>query len=208
MHPNIMHSNGNPVEQDILAWRKQEAEIGQVFSEALVNSRAFLLEKLRQLDNIYYRHAGMSGKDESLTLRLLHLERKQLEKQLFPNFLDRMFHRLRINAKEMVVVRQRDQQRSDHELLLRNTLIQAGFGNINWLQFTQLAHRGESSFSIHQAQSNSLGSKLEFELIFSRDQRGLYNFDKYTAALAPAKKTDQVRVHTFSTESGGMVGAT
>lgn len=202
-----MRTNGNQVERDILAWRKQEEQIHQIFSPTVVNSRAFRLEKLRQLDGIYYTHAGTASKEEGLTLKLLNIERKQLEKQLFPHFLDRLFRRLGGNAKKLVAIRQWEQQQSRHDQLLRHTLVSAGFGSINWQQFHQQAQRGDPSFTIQHTYSNSTGKKVDFELSFSKDQKGLYHFDKYSAMLTPGSRPDQARKQTFSVDADNSITA-
>jgi hypothetical protein len=126
-----MNTNENKVEHDIASWRKQEEQILKLFPPSIVNSHEFRLEKLQRLDAIYYSDGRGGSHEEKLMLRMLNIERKKLERQLFPHFWQRFIRAIVGNSTMKAVALESEQRHSSNEQSLRGTLAKTGFGNIN-----------------------------------------------------------------------------
>jgi len=194
---------GQNIARELSAWRKQEEEISRLFPTSVVNSRAFQLEKLTQLDTIYYKHAvglAKGGHDERLMLRMLNIERKKLEKQLYPKIWLRFLRQLVLPLKKNAAIKREVGQRNSNEASIREAVGKAGFGSIDWRLVDKCLRQGEPSFSVRHSQYASKEKHMEYELLFSRDAQGRYQFERYQAALKSNTHPNQNRQQSFSAE--------
>src|SRR3546814_985505 len=88
-----MEQQPNRLEQEMKEWEAREQRFSTLFSSSILQSRAFKKEKVRHLRNLGSRYRWSSNPDERFTQRLLSQERRQLEKELYPNRLNRNFMR-------------------------------------------------------------------------------------------------------------------
>ena len=197
-----MITRENKVERDLTAWKKQEEQIIKLFPPSVVNSREFRMEKLQRLDAIYYSNGRGGSHEEKLMLRMLNIERKNLERQLFPKFWQRIFRGINGNSKIKAAAKQTDQHRRSNEQSLKDTLSKAGFGNINWHQVQQKLKQSDPSFTVTYSHYVNSDKRMEYELSFSKDQHGLYKFDQYLATLKSDAHPEQTKKQAFIVDAG------
>ena len=197
-----MITNENKVERDLVSWRRQEEQVITIFPTSVSSSREFRLEKLERLDAIYYKHARGSSPDEKLTLRLLNIERKKLEVQVFPSMLSRLVRGLKSYSKIKTQNRQAAIHRSDNEQALKNALAKSGFGHINWQQVEQQMKNGEPTFTIFHSTQVNADKRLDFDLLFIKDKYDHYTLDRYQAMLKSDAHPEQNKKQTFALDAG------
>jgi len=196
----------NRVESDLNQWRSREERFGKLFSFDISNDKVFLKEKLNYYEVIAAKYKGISNPEERLALRILKQERNRIEKQLYPNVLLRLLRRLLLSVKQQYVVRRIAKQTAIKEHALKESLIKTGFGNVvNKLE--QYMKQGQQEFSIPVSYYVNEQERLDFNLSFSKDHNGQYQFENYKAALKNEQKPEESKQQNFSMEAGNTVTA-
>jgi len=191
------------LEQDIQQWKGHERKFSGIFSAEVLASTEFKKERLRQLMIIAARYRGYDSGDSAM-LRVLSIERKLLEKQLYPRLLTRLFQRFvalfrmkRLNG----AIDRKLKAGAEHILL---DLQKSGFSRYADQARSQLL-KGEQSFSLGHSEPAGKDAVIEYTLNFSLKQ-GQAVYDGYKAVY-----TDQQRglhrQHFFKREETGTISA-
>jgi len=196
----------NRVENALKDWQSKEERFGKLFSDILKN-KPFLQEKLKYFDAVQAKFGRTAGEEERLALRILRQQRNQIEKLLYPNLLVRMVRRIILPIKQQQVVKQADQRTASNEQALKESVIKAGFDNVS-NKLEQYIKQGQREFSIPVSYYINEKEKLEFNLLFARDNNGQYQFENYKATLQSDNKSQENREQRFAFEPENIVTAT
>ncbi len=194
----------NRVERDIAAWRKQEQQIAALFPPSVVNSRDLKEQRLKELDKIYYTQRGGLSEAEKLSLRIVNIERRQLERQLYPNLLllllRRLFDMPRFTVasfQHTFVPRNLQYRQPDNVQRLNHALVSNGFKNVNADLAKQISEN-KPQFTITHSELTASHKRVDYELSFKKDDQGRYQFTGYDAALKTDGKPAETKRQHFT----------
>lgn len=197
----------NRIENALEEWQKREERFGKIFSSDILKNKPFLQEKLKYFDAIQAKFGRTGNDEERLALRILRQQRNQIEKLLYPNLLVRLLRQMILPVKQQQAAKQTEQRTVNNEQALKESVIKAGFDNVS-NKLEQYIKQGQKEFSIPVSYYINEKEKLEFDLLFARDNNGQYQFEKYKAALQSENKSQENREQRFVFEPDNIITAT
>ncbi|UUC44208.1 hypothetical protein [Flavobacterium cerinum] len=199
-----MERNGerdNRIENAILEWRKREERYSDLFGFNVASNKLILRDKLIYYDKIANKFAGTKSIEEQYALRLLNQERKNLEKRLYPNRVIRFLRRLLVRVIWTGIIARRDEKDVKNQIQqLQGQLGRFGF-SVDGDVLAQRIKTDNSSFSIGiPSRYFSEHERMNYSLMFTKDETGHYHFQGYTASLQDDKNPEQDKSHFFSAD--------
>lgn len=177
-----MEENGKNLEQDILKWKEQEQKYGKLFSKQVLSSTSFKRERLKQLLAIEAKYDKNNIQDPTV-LALLKLEKRELQKQVAPNVIMRLFQRVLDRFKLEVNKKQYKQQHLADMTEIRSTLQRTGLGKHGDRAEELLSGNHSQSTSLDHREQIGPDQKIEYSLSF-RNQK----FEGYKMAYTDEKQ--------------------
>lgn len=188
----------NRVEADLSRWCSREERLNKLFSFPLSSNRALLREKLEYYERVSARYRGTPNLDERFALRMLREERRQMEKQLYPNLLTRLLRRILITpATRQNVIRQDIKKIRENSQALHQQVKRTGFPDLS-AKVDEQIRQGQQQFSIPVSYYLNDKERLDHQLSFVKDQAGQYHFEGYKTALYNETRPGEKRQQYFS----------
>ncbi len=198
----------NRVEADLNRWRSREERFNKLFSFRLSSNKAMLKEKLEYFDRIAAKYRGTPNLEERFVLVMLREERRQMEKQIYPNLLARLLRKILITpAKRRNVIRQDNKKTRENSRALHQQMQRTGFPDLS-AKIDKQIRQGKQQFSIPVSYYLNDKERLDHQLSFVKDQSGLYQFEGYMATLYNESKPDEKRRQYFNLGNGQEVNTT
>lgn len=173
-----------------------EERMRGLFSADVINSRSALLKKLERLEDIHARYKNTTRSDEQMTLQLLLIKKKGMEKILHPNWAWRALHSLwgRFKSERKL----KSLAKSDTETVARLTeqAMAMGFSVEGKSIEKQMANAADH-FQVGHSFYKSDTDRMDYNLMFEKDESGIFQFEKYGAALTN-EQSGEVRKQQFS----------
>lgn len=196
----------NRVENEINQWQAKEQRFEKLFSAAVVKGREFQKDKLAHYDQLQERYGKSPYADERETLRVALLEKRRLEKQLYPGPLVRLLRRLMLMAVKPAISNIQSRQINDNQGQLQQQLSDIGFKNTETTLKHLMSH-GKDNFSMPVSWYTGEKERMDFELLFRKQQNGGYKFENYKASLTDMDSPQQKREHLFNFKDESTVTA-
>ena len=153
----------NRVEAEMKAWHSREERFEKLFPGTLQNNTAFLFEKLDYLHRTQVKFGGTASDDESLALKILREERKQLERLLYPGIISRTLRGL-LRAFVLIRANNRQVQQSiSSSKRLIDEIGRIGLGAV-FPTLQQRLVRGDKDFSILHSHYVNGKERMDFKL--------------------------------------------
>lgn len=191
----------NRVEADLAWWHSREERFSKVFSFGLNQNVPLLKEKLRFFDRVALRYRSSTDSEERMALRILHSERRKIEKQLFPNLLFRMLRRLFISPLRNIVVISKDKKlMENNNRMLLNQLQHTGFSNFS-TKVNQQINLGLQQFNISDSVFIAEKERQEVELKFQRSLSGTYTLEGFRLSQYN-EDSKTIKTQFFDLENG------
>ena len=169
-------------EQEQQDWKAWEASVGKKYGSEILDSGLWKKERLAHLEGLEVRYRPDANKYERAELELLKLERRKIEKQLYPNRLSRLFYRF----KQMVA---KPKQRNVLKISIernfeevKSDLKQRGFGAAI-VGFEEQAKLGKQEFTIPVSYNITETKSMSFQIQIHKDYNGNYQFKDCVASL-------------------------
>lgn len=198
----------NRVEAAIQQWQRKEERFSKLFSFALSRNRALLSEKLQYYDGIASRYRYSNNVDERFALRLLKQERRQIEKQLYPNLAIRLLRRLlALSFREQITVRQDIKKAQENNQTLQHQLHRAGFTGLS-AKLEEQMKQEQPKFSVPVSYYVNEKERMDYQLSFAKDEKGQYRLEGYTANLHNEAKPNEQRRQYFVLNNDTGIDAT
>ncbi len=198
----------NRVEAAIQQWQRKEERFSKLFSFALSRNRALLSEKLQYYDGIASRYRYSNNVDERFALRLLKQERRQIEKQLYPNLAIRLLRRLlALSFREQITVRQDIKKAQENNQTLQHQLHRAGFTGLS-AKLEEKMKQEQPKFSVPVSYYVNEKERMDYQLSFAKDEKGQYRLEGYTANLHNEAKPNEQRRQYFVLNNDTGIDAT
>ncbi|WP_163407164.1 hypothetical protein [Flavobacterium ajazii] len=190
----------NRVEADLTHWQSKEARLNKLFPSIDSVNRSFIKEKLSYYDSIAAKYKGTNNTDERFTLRIVKNERKRISKHLYPNLLDRLIRNfVKAFITEPIMIRSFSKDLERNNQVLHDQLRQIGFQAAG-SKVERLMKEGQDQFIVPISNYINKRERLDFELNFSKNERGQYQFEGYRATLKDELKPNESRQHYFKND--------
>lgn len=191
------------LESAIEKWKGQQSKYEQLFSPAVIDSKGFKMERLRQLNVI----ASLFAKEEkhNSTLRLLKIERQLLEKDIRVGFFTKWMNRVIDLLKAKKTATLQTKQESINHIVISSQLKKSGFG----MYADSVSNRIRESaipFAINHSTYITPNERMDYRLQFKPGTDGAIKFDGYTATLVN-KVTKEERQQFHSLTGNNIVSA-
>jgi hypothetical protein len=198
----------NRVEMELSQWRSREERFSKLFSFSLSNNRSLLKEKLRHYERIATKYKSTKNTDERFALRMLKQEKNKVLKQLYPNLLVRLVRKVFVAPLiEQIAVRQDQKETELNSQSLHDQVQRVGFKNLS-ASIDQQIEQGQEQFTIPLSYYINEKERLDHQLYFAKDERGLYQFDGYKTVLQNESKPEENRQHYFKIKEGQYIDTT
>lgn len=201
---NSKHSY-NRVENDLQLFHAKEERFVKLFNSKTIN-KVLLKEKLNYYHAVALKYRGTASHEEKFALRLLAQERKQLAKQLYPNFFLRMIKRLVTPFKQNYILNKDAKRGAQNDQALSEQLRKTGFGHAI-PKLEDHIKQGQDHFSVPVSYYVNEKERLDFKLEFAKDQNGLYQFQNYLATLRSDDKPHESIQQSFNIEKHATITA-
>lgn len=196
----------NRVSEDLATWRNREERFEKLFPGTLSNNLPFLKEKLGYLDNLQAKYNRSANAEELLTLRILKQERKALAVRIYPNPLIRFVRNLFLPFRQKEIERLTYQQVDENVRSLKEVISKAGFNQLA-AHLENQVKQGQKDFNLSQSYYVNEKERVEYNLSFTKDNSGNYQFEGYKAALYSENILSGMRQHNFQLEQGQIFTA-
>ncbi|RKR05187.1 hypothetical protein C8C83_4519 [Flavobacterium sp. 90] len=190
----------NRVEIDLAHWQSKEARLSKLFSASLSIKNTLLKEKLNNYNKILIKYKGTKSTDELFTLRILENERKRIAKELYPNLLNQLI-RTFFNSLVVEPLKTKnylkDEQKNNEALY--DQLRKNGFPDL-YNKVEILIRQGHMQFALPVSQYINEKERIDYDLNFSKNEDGYYQFEGYKATLENELKPNENRKHYFKND--------
>ncbi|HET7117752.1 MAG TPA: hypothetical protein VFI29_14760 [Hanamia sp.] len=198
----------NRVETALSQWRSREERFSKMFSLSLSSNKALLKEKLRYFEQIEAKYKGTQNLDERFALKVLRQERKQMERELYSNFVSRLLRRLIIvPVRERITANQDNRKTEENNQSLQHQVQRAGFFGLS-TKIAEQTKEGQQQFSIPVSYYLNDKERVDQQLSFSKDPSGQYYFEGFKTALYNEAKPAEKRQQYFSMRHEHAVNTT
>jgi hypothetical protein len=187
----------NRVLQTWKSWDEKQMEIEKAIGTGKDQTNVVLKLKLNHFQKNRHLLAGTARKDEQGFLPLLDAAIKKLERQVYPNSIQRLFHRLKtLWFDRPAYILQFQQQQQANVQQLKGELANAGFSDFAGSLEKELT--GERSRHVI-ALSSQLDKERGFDVAihFEKDLQDVYHFSAIDATLKNPAQPEADRSVSF-----------
>lgn len=175
--------------EEITRWKQLFENLIQrgVFSRDTLQSRAFRKEELRQYNRLLSRNRSGLSQDERIEKRFVNQQRRQLERELYPNPLIRLLRNLSVLSKAVILLPANaiaNRNRQSRELSsVSSGLDKLGLSELR-ADVAKKLKTGQKTFSEALIESPSAKEMLDYRLSFQRNGNGLSEIGGLSATLS------------------------
>lgn len=184
------------IEKELKQDIENEERMKQLFSPDILGSRSYLLNRLHRLEAIYARYKYTTRVDEQITLQLLLVKKKGLERLLYPGFVSRALRSFWGRFQEDKIAKSIIIADTQTEMRLHDAVKTMGFTIDSKAIHKQLANTSDQ-FQITISYYMNSTDRMDYRLKFEKDESGSFQFEKFEAALTD-EKSGNSRKQTFS----------
>lgn len=184
----VMKQQANRLEREMKQWEAREQRFAKLFSPSILQSRAFKKEKIKHFRQLSSQSHWSDNPEEKLTRQLLSQERRQLEKELYPNRLKRDFIRFVGSLMRLATAILKPPARRTEMLKAATDLKQAGFKALV-PRLARESKQHENAFSLTDKRKINEREDLQYRPMFSKTANGQIRYDGHTVTLTGDGKT-------------------
>lgn len=194
-----MRSEVNRAEQLWKNWEEKEKALQDIVGEAMGSNPTMQKLKYEYLQQGVYRLSVQPSEKEKLYLHVIRSVTAKLEKQLYPNTVLRLLHKLKAWAYNRPMhLRHFEKQKSENLELLKSNFKTMGFASFTGKLENYLDYERQQVTIPMTTQLADKGS-MEISLKLEGDQAGQYRISSYQASLY--REGELQRSYTFPAES-------
>lgn len=194
----------NRVEKELIEFGTREEKLEKLFPSDKVKERFVSEERMKHYSQLLYKFKGTKNSEELYLLERVRMERKLLEKKVYPNWAGRFLRKALsslFKEKSSAAVHERKEQEQRERLL--ETVSRCGF-DIAADKITANLSLGKESFSIPVSNYVTEKERMDHQLVFSKENSGAYRFDGFKAALCFEGSPSVLREHFFKAEDAAF----
>jgi hypothetical protein len=196
--------DNNRVETELARWLEMEARIGRLFSNTPSAGRVVLKQKLRHYRLIAHKYRTTANASERYTLAIVLQERRNVEKQLYPNLFVRLLNRFLISpmaTNKIAKAEMKAKEMSTHAL--QDSLRRMGFPEL-FDRVLEKIGEGHGQFSIPVSHFLDDQIRMDYKVAVAIDGNGRYQTRGFEASLHDRRKPADVKAQFFN---GGRLDA-
>ncbi len=197
MNPRI-----DRIEKELRLDIENEERMKRLFSAEILGSRSYLLNRLHRLEDIYARYKFTTKPDEQITLQLLLIKKKGVEKLLYPNSVSRVLRSFWGRFKEEKTAKSIIKSDMETEGRLHETIKAMGFSVDGKAIHKQLTEASDH-FQVNSSFYMNDNDRMDYCLRFEKDENGHFQLEKFEAVLTD-EKSGSSRKQTFSVTEGNI----
>ena len=190
----------NRVEKELIEFGKREEKLEKLFPSDKVKERFVSEERMKYYNQLLYKFKGTKNPEELYLLQRVRMEKKLLEKKVYPNWLGRFLRKALsslFKEKNTAAVHERKEQEQRERLV--ESVFRCGF-DIAADKITANLALGTESFSVTVSHYVSEKERMDHQLVFSRESSGSYRFEGFKAALCFEGNSSILKEHFFKAE--------
>lgn len=154
----------------------------KLFSPVVLNSREFLKEKLNDYERLQARFLKSPNPKDQQALQKLRIERRALEKEIYPNLIIRLLRRGIVGLLLRKEAVKAEQKAVENQSAVVSSLQKVGLGNYSEQVINKLGHSGKE-FSTFIAWQVSEKERLDLVPQFKRDLSGDFQMAGFQASI-------------------------
>lgn len=174
---------------ELLDWEAREQKFKKLFGNSVVDSKAFLKEKLAFYEVLDLRYSSKGPGSDKVGTQIIRQERRKLERKVFPNLLVRLAYKLIAAAFAKTQVVRAEMKQADNLKKVQARVMASGFDGMENI-IAQKSAIGLKEFSIPVSEHLSERHKMDCELKFFKGGDGNYHFDGYQARLFDRERNE------------------
>lgn len=190
----------NRVEMELSQLQTREARLRKLFPSDVLKDNSLIAEKVKYYQYILLKYKDTKNTDELFILRVINKERIKLIKELYPNVIRQMFHKL-IDLLLINKIKARNYTKEIHEnsQYLKESLIKIGFKD-TFSKIEPLLSDGQMNLNVPISRYINEKEHMDQELSFVKDVNGYYKFEGYKAILHNEQRPSERRQHFFKAD--------
>jgi len=181
----------NRIAEEMKTIQARHKRLAGLFSPGIVNSRAFKLEQLKEMESLGAKYNKGLNSDERFYKRLLTAEKRNLERSLYPSVLLRLIRNFTRLSAALIIAPFKAGKDIGSNLALRQELNKYGLSSLR-KQVMSKAGQDLPDFSISDRKVLSNGAQLQLDYNFSRDTPDTFNLKNYAVSLLPDSAGENV----------------
>jgi hypothetical protein len=176
------------LERELSDWEAREQKFRKLFGNSVVDSKAFLKEKLAFYEVLDLKYGSRPGLDP-LGRQLIRQEKHKLERKVYPNLLVRLAYKLIASVVAKKELTRYDARQADNLKSVQANVVASGFEGLDNIVAQKSGH-GLKEFSIPISDHVNERQKMDYDLKFSRGADGDYQFEGYQAKLSEGQRNE------------------
>lgn len=174
----------------LMEWKEREQRYQKLFSPSVLSSREFLKEKLNDYERLQARFVNSENQKDRQALSILRMERRALEKRVYPNIFIRLVRRGIVALLLQKEGRSADQKAMQNQSRIAASMREAGLEKYATQLITKLQNSGkEVSMPISLQVSEK--ERLDITPQFKKDISGEFQMEGFKASLMDANNKKQ-----------------
>jgi hypothetical protein len=196
-----MEPTENSLEKELTQWQEREKR----YDKLGIDFKGFRKLKLEHLNTLKATYPGSKNLDDRLAYRALQVERRKLERQLYPDLLVRLIVR-GINAIKNRNTAKAEKVQADAQIgQIGREMNRAGFGSL-LPKIEQQLKQGNREFSLPVSYHLNEKERMDYLVHFKQGADGKCQFDGFKAVLSGQNPDEQKR-HLFQPDDGKIHSA-
>lgn len=194
----------NRVEMELSQLQTREARLRKLFPSDVLKDNSLIAEKVKYYQYILLKYKDTKNTDELFILRVINKERIKLTKELYPNVIRQIFHKL-INLLVINKIKARNYTKEiqKNSQYLKESLIKIGFKD-TFSKIEPLLSSGQMNLNVPISHYINEKERMDQELSFVKDVNGYYKFEGYKAILHYEQRPSESRQHFFKADDNSF----
>ncbi len=195
-----MEQFSNRVEHELLQFKSREERLGKLFPSENVKDSFVLAEKVKFYSYLLLKFKESRNPDEIYLLNKIQIQKRQSEKELYPNKFVQMMRKAFIffSAEKRYAAALKNDVIIGHKKLL-DEISRLGL-QISSDKILPNLESGKDRFSVSVSNYVNEKERVEQQLVFLKDISGVYSFEGFKAALHKEGSPESCREHFFKNE--------
>ncbi len=172
------------LEQELKAWKEREQRLSGLLTSSGFNGSELLKRRLAHYEMLQAKFLSTQHPGDREALKDLRIERRQIERKLYPNLLVRLARRIIVYLDIKQRASKIDKQDLARQEQIKAELVKAGLGGYSQQVIARMKFEG-NEFTLPVAWNMPGRNRMDLQVQFKRDQQGHFQYQGYQATVIP-----------------------
>ncbi|UOE51360.1 hypothetical protein MTO98_09745 [Mucilaginibacter sp. SMC90] len=202
-----MEQSEGALAKDMQAWDERERQLVSkgFLTDDKIKSGTWQKEKLDYYNHLRAKHTGSDNLDARMSMRVLQMEKRAMERKLYPNLIVRLVVRLLDAVTLQRLVRDHKTVSGQRMDTIAKEMRSAGFGKLV-LKMEEQLKQGNRDFTLPVSFGLSERDRMDYLLHFKTGADGNCQFESYKATLSRQGNAEQ-KWQVFEKDAGKVYSA-